>query len=193
MIPRARDKFRFILDYALTLVERAVLSVRPGRRPYEIGIKNFGQMDDRFFRGARPRKNDFRALADMGIRTVIDLREKPDCHERRMVEEMGLRYVNIPMTDTDYPDSRQIDAFLTLAKEPTTGSFFVHCAGGRHRTGVIGAVYRLTINRWSYDQVYSEMKSYDFYVRWGHRPLEKFVQDYSRKLQGEPLGTAAPQ
>jgi len=124
---------------------------------------------------------------------VIDLREKPDFHERRTVKEMGMRYVNIPMTDTDYPDSKQIDAFFALANEPTTGRFFVHCAGGRHRTGVIGAVYRLTINRWTYEQVYAEMKSYDFYVRWGHGPLEKFVQDYSRELQGEPAGTTASQ
>lgn len=188
MITRARDKFRFIPDYALTLVKRAVLSVRPGLRAYEIGIKNFGQMDERFYRGARPRKNDYRALADIRISTVIDLREKPDCHEQRTVEELGMRYVNIPMTDTDYPDSKQIDAFLTLANEPRTGRFFVHCAGGRHRTGVIGAVYRLTVNRWNFDQVYSEMESYDFYTRWGHGPLKKFVQDYARKLEGEQEG-----
>jgi protein tyrosine/serine phosphatase len=127
----------------------------------------------------------------MGISTVIDLREEPDCHERRMVEEMGMRYVNIPMTDTDYPDSKQIDAFLALANEPTTGRFFVHCAGGRHRTGVIGAVYRLTVSGWNFDQVYSEMKSYDFYTRWGHSPLKRFVQDYAGRLKGQQEGISS--
>jgi len=66
-IMRVRDKFRFILDYALTPVKRAVLSVRHGPRSHESGIKNFGRMDERFYRGARPRKNDYRALVNMGM------------------------------------------------------------------------------------------------------------------------------
>jgi protein-tyrosine phosphatase len=121
-------------------------------------------MDDRFYRGSCPKKGDFRALAALGINTVVDLRKKADPLERIHVEELGMQYINIPMSDKEYPPSEHIDAFLNLIKDSTAGKFFVHCAGGRHRTGVIGAVYRLTINHWNYDQVYSEMKSYDFYT-----------------------------
>ncbi len=39
----------------------------------DIKIKNFGQMDERFYRGARPKDEDYKALASMGINTVIDL------------------------------------------------------------------------------------------------------------------------
>lgn len=150
--------------------------------PASIRIKNFGQMDDRFYRGAYPRKGDFRALAALGVNTVVDLRKEADGLERSHVEELGMQYINIPMRDTEYPRSEHINAFLNLTKDSTAGKFFVHCAGGRHRTGVIGAVYRLNINRWNYDQAYSEMKSYDFYTRWGHRPLKTFVQDFARQL-----------
>ncbi|HEU0050262.1 MAG TPA: hypothetical protein VFQ43_21915, partial [Nitrososphaera sp.] len=38
-----------------------------------IKISNFGQMDERFYRGARPNANDLRSLAALGIHTVIDL------------------------------------------------------------------------------------------------------------------------
>jgi hypothetical protein len=38
-----------------------------------VTIKNFGQMDDRFFRGAQPKENDYQQLAALGIKTVIDL------------------------------------------------------------------------------------------------------------------------
>lgn len=153
-----------------------------------VRAKNFGQMDERFYRGARPRKNDYKGLAALGINTVIDLREKPNGYERLQVEANGMRYINIAMNDTDYPRSEQIDAFLSLVNEPTAGKFFVHCAGGRHRTGVIGAVYRFTVNHWSYDRVYREMKSYDFYTRWGHGALKTFVQDYSRQFQAKRPG-----
>ena len=68
---------------------------------------------------------------------------------------------------------------MKLVDDPSTGKFYVHCAGGRHRTGVMGAVYRFNHYNWNYDQVYTEMKKYDFYTRWGHGDMKKFVQDYA--------------
>ena len=144
-----------------------------------VTIKNFGQMDERFFRGGQPKENDYSQLAALGIKTVIDLQDDPTSYEKQKVEALGMKYVNIPMSDKDYPESAKIAQFLKLVDEPTTGKFYVHCAGGRHRTGVMGAVYRFNHYNWNYDQVYAEMKKYDFYTRWGHGDMKKFVQDYS--------------
>jgi protein tyrosine/serine phosphatase len=148
-------------------------------------IKNFGQMDDRFYRGAQPKEDDYPALAALGINTIIDLRDKPEDYEKSAAEAAGMRYVNIPMDDKSYPKDEQIQAFLKLVDDPGTGKFFVHCAGGRHRTGVMGAVYRFSHNNWNYDQVYAEMKKYDFYSRWGHGPMKKYVQDYWTNYQAK--------
>jgi len=180
-----KPKLARLLRHLPRLADRVVYQVPGSESLSRIKAKNFGQMDERFYRGSRPRKGDYKVLAAMGIATVIDLRETRDYHEHLRVEETGMRYVNIPMKDNDYPRIEQIEAFLDLTQHPTTGKFLVHCAGGRHRTGVIGAVYRLNVNRWNYDQVYSEMRSYDFYTRWGHGPLKKFVQDYSRGLEDQ--------
>jgi protein tyrosine/serine phosphatase len=144
-----------------------------------VTIKNFGQMDDRFFRGGQPKENDYSQLAALGIKTVVDLRNDPEDYEKRNVEALGMKYVNIPMSDKDYPEMAKIEQFLKLVDDPTTGKFYVHCAGGRHRTGVIGAVYRFNHYNWNYDQVYAEMKKYDYYSRWGHGDMKKFVKDYS--------------
>jgi protein tyrosine/serine phosphatase len=145
----------------------------------DVKIKNFGQMDDRFYRGAQPKEQDYKQLAAIGIKTIIDLRDDPESYEKREAEAAGIRYVNIPMSDKDYPASASIDQFLKLVDDPSTGKFYVHCAGGRHRTGVIGAVYRFNHYNWNYDQVYAEMKKYDFYTRWGHGKMKDFVQDYA--------------
>ena len=40
-----------------------------------IKIENFGQMDERFYRGSQPTAEDYKALKEMGITTVIDLRK----------------------------------------------------------------------------------------------------------------------
>lgn len=156
-----------------------------------VNIKNFGQMDERFFRGGQPKKNDYQQLAALGIKTVIDLRDDPKPYEKQNVEALGMRYVNISMSDKDYPPTEKIAEFLNLVDDPSTGKFFVHCAGGRHRTGVVGAVYRFNQYNWNYDQVYAEMKKYDFYTRWGHGDMKKFVKDYAVSFQNKSTAVEA--
>jgi protein tyrosine/serine phosphatase len=158
---------------------------------HDVKIKNFGQMDERFYRGAQPKEEDYRSLAALGIKTVIDLRDDATSYEKRDVEALGMRYVNIPMSDKDYPREEQIEAFLKLANDPATGAFYVHCAGGRHRTGVMGAVYRFTKYGWNYEQVYKEMKDYDFYTRFGHGDMKKYVEDYWQRVQAHHAPVAA--
>ncbi len=159
----------------------------------DVKIKNFGQMDDRFFRGAQPKEDQYKQLAALGIKTIIDLREDPEAYEKPNAEAAGMKYVNIPMSDKDYPPAAKIDEFLKLVGDPATGKFFVHCAGGRHRTGVMGAVYRFNNYNWNFEQVYAEMKKYDFYTRWGHGEMKKFVEDYSVNFNKQAIATTADQ
>ena len=157
----------------------------------KVDIKNFGQMDDRFFRGAQPNEDQYQELAALGIKTVIDLRDDPEEYEKRTVEALGMRYVNIPMIAKKYPEAAQVEQFIKLVDDPNTGKFYVHCAGGRHRTGAMGAVYRFNHYNWNFDQVYAEMKKYDFYTRWGHGDFKKFVQDYAESHQQKVTAAAA--
>ena len=158
-----------------------------------VHIKNFGQMDERFYRGAEPKKlEDFRALKELGISTVIDLQSEPEPEERGWVESLGMRYVNIPMVEKVYPRPEWVASFMKTVDDPSTGKFFVHCAGGRHRTGSMGAVYRMEKYGWDFDQVYAEMKRFDFYTRWGHGDFKTFVEDYARQKEPRASGPAAP-
>jgi protein tyrosine/serine phosphatase len=156
-----------------------------------VSIKNFGQMDDRFFRGGQPKEGEYKELAALGIKTVIDLRDDPKDYEKTSVEALGMRYVNLAMSDKEYPPAAKIEEFLKLVNDPSTGKFYVHCAGGRHRTGVLGAVYRFNHYGWDYDKVYAEMKKYDFYSRWGHGDMKKFVQDYAVSFHSNKAAAAA--
>ena len=150
-----------------------------------VKIKNFGQMDDRFFRGARPDENDYPALAALGVQTIIDLTDNSKEYEQPAVEAAGLRYINIPMEDKSTPNLDQINQFLKVIDDPATGKFFVHCAGGRHRTGVVGAVYRFTHDKWSLDQALAEMDQYEFGSGYGHGKQRDFVRDYFQQLQSK--------
>lgn len=156
----------------------------------QVRIKNFGQMDARFYRGAQPGKKDYKDLAAMGIKTVINLREDPEPSEQRLVESLGMKYVNIPMLGKQYPTAEVTKTFLKTVSDPATGKFFVHCAGGRHRTGAMGAVYRFQFYDWTFDQAYKEMKQYDFYTSWGHQAFKDFVEDYYSRTQTGKVGNS---
>src|SRR5712691_1233493 len=172
---------------ALTIVSQAQ-DVASHKNP-TIKIKNFGQMDERFYRGAQPQEQDYKDLAALGIKTVIDLQAEPKNYEKSVVESVGMTYINIPMADTAYPTAEATKTFLKVASDPATGKFFVHCAGGRHRTGAMGAVYRFQFDNWNFEQAYAEMKQYDFYTSWGHGAFKDFVKDYYDKIQTAKLAS----
>jgi protein tyrosine/serine phosphatase len=171
---------------ALTLGAAAVLSKPHNNDPAfsEVKISNFGQMDERFFRGARPKQRDFAVLKALGIKTIIDLTDNTP-EERGFAEAVGLHYVNIAIRDKRDPSDAQIAEFLKVVNNPETGKFYVHCAGGRHRTGVMGAIYRFNNYNWNFDQVYAEMKDFDFYTSNGHGGQKTFVENYARRFQSE--------
>ena len=156
-----------------------------------VNIKNFGQMDERFFRGARPKAEDLKALAALGVTTIIDLTDNSREYEQPAVEAAGLKYVNIPMVDKSYPSLDQVNEFMKVVNDPSTGKFFVHCAGGRHRTGVVGAVYRFNVNKWTLDQALTEMNDYDFGSGFGHSKQKDFVKDYWQQFQSQNTAAAA--
>lgn len=177
------SKKRHALLALVAILSLATVSSAQENSSSNVKIKNFGQMDDRFYRGAQPKEKDYKALAQLGIRTIIDLRDDPESYAKPAVESLGMTYIHIPMIAKKYPTPEALDQFLKTVNDPNTGKFFVHCAGGRHRTGAMGAVYRFKFYNWDFEQVYKEMKQYDFYTRWGHGAFKDFVEDYYAQMQ----------
>lgn len=149
-----------------------------------VEIKNFGQMDERLYRGGQPEPGDYQALKDLGITTVIDLRKDATNYERKNVEELGMKYVNIPMTGWTTKDE-SVEEFLRVVNDSSSGKIFVHCAAGKHRTGLAGAVYRLEKYGWDYDTAYKEMKNYGYFSGLFHRKIKGYVKDYYERFGKE--------
>lgn len=148
----------------------------------EVDVNNFGKVTDFFYRGAQPKEDEYEQLAALGIKTIIDLRNDPKDYAEATARQFGLKYINLPMSDKNYPAADADDKFLSLVNDEANHPVFVHCAGGRHRTGAMIAVYRMKMQGWDVEQAYDEMKDYDFYTRWGHKAMKKYVFDYYREL-----------
>ena len=171
----------FVTAFTFTLFAQAQTSPRHFDG---INIDNFGQMDERFYRGAQPTVEGYKELKAFGINTVIDLRKDAEPYSKSTVESLGMKYVNIPMTGWTTKDS-SVDEFLKVVSDPATGKFYVHCAAGKHRTGLVGAIYRLDKDGWDYDTAYQEMKNYEYYSGMFHRKIKDYVKDYYDRYGAE--------
>jgi protein tyrosine/serine phosphatase len=148
-----------------------------------VTIDNFGQVNDHIYRGGQPKGVHFRQLVVLGIKTVLDLRSDVEPDSKTDAEQAGLQYINLPLEPKRYPQADAAKRFLEIVNDQANWPVFVHCKGGRHRTGVMVAVYRMTMDHWTVDQAYNEMKQYDFYTFGGHGCFKDYVYDYSRNKQ----------
>jgi len=165
----------------------SAVPTRPDKNFANVTIKNFGQMDDHFYRGAQPNGQDYADLAAMGVKTIIDLQRDETTPEQALVEAQGMKFYRIPMRDKSQPSAEQADLFLKIVNDPANQPVFVHCAGGRHRTGAMSAIYRMTHDGWSADQAFLEMKRYDFEYGMGHGSLKTYVYAFFTKIEEKGL------
>ena len=148
-----------------------------------VKIKNFGCVNETLYRGAQPKEQDYADLAAIGIKTVIDLQRDDTTPEQALVEAQGMKFYRIPMSDRSSPTAEQAALFLKLVNDPANQPVFVHCAGGRHRTGAMSAVYRITHDGWTADQAFLEMKHYDFEYGSGHGSLKRYVFAFYSQIE----------
>ena len=144
-----------------------------------VSIDNFGRVSSTYYRGAEPDADDYGALSALGIKTLVDLRgEDVKPQEKVLAQKAGMRYVAIPMTTRIVPTLDQIQTFLRVVNDPVQQPVYVHCVGGRHRTGVMTAIYRMTQDRWTPAQAFKEMKTFKFGADFLHPEFKQFVLGY---------------
>jgi protein tyrosine/serine phosphatase len=148
-----------------------------------VRIDNFGQINASYYRGEQPDGRDYADLAAIGIKTVIDLQADGDSNEQRIVEANGMKFYRFPMTTHVPPTSQQITKFLEIVNDPAQQPVYVHCKGGKHRTGVMTAIYRMEQDGWNAERAFSEMKRYRFGADFLHSEFKRFVYGY------RPTGT----
>lgn len=161
------------------------------------GIKNFGRVNENYYRGAQPGPEGMAELKGLGVKTVIDLRKDRKPEAEAWAESAGLKYVNLPLVASRPATEAETEQFLRLVNDPENWPVFVHCKGGRHRTGALTAVYRMTHDGWTADQAFEEMLKYDFNNGGlfgggdGRKRQKQFVYDYYARRASSAERSAA--
>jgi len=157
-----------------------------------IHIDNFGRIDANYYRGAQPQGRDYADLAALGVKTVINLTsDDASADEKGMVEHAGMKYLQIPMTTHVVPTVAQLSEFLKVVNDPASQPVYVHCVGGKHRTGVMTAAYRINHYGWTSDQAFKEMKQFQFGADFLHSEFKQFVYGYPAALRAAAAAVPA--
>jgi len=158
----------------------------------KIRIDNFGQVNPNYYRGAQPKGRDYADLQSLGVKTLINLTsDDADASEPGMAEHAGMKYVQIPMTTHRAPTSAELADFLKVVTDPANQPVYVHCVGGRHRTGVMTASFRMMQDGWNADRAFAEMKQYKFGADFLHPEFKEFVYGYRAILARTAPAAAA--
>ena len=108
-------------------------------------IAHYRVVDDRLLAGAQPNQDEYVALADQGVTTVIDLRAgtriDPNLDDAVFLADLGITYIPLPLPDGHAPSpelARTAIAQIQLAQ----GRVYLHCAAGVGRTTSVEMAYR---------------------------------------------------
>jgi len=125
-------------------------------------IPHFYRVTHELYRGGQPTDEGLRRLKELGVKTVVDLREEDPAliaHEQRLVESLGMHWVHLPMRSSLRPSQSQVDTFLKLMNNRYNQPVFIHCREGEDRTGALVALYRVAQQGWVPKAAYSEARS----------------------------------
>ena len=121
--------------------------------------------------------------ADDIAKTIIDLQQDGERSEQQMVEGAGMKFYRIGLSDKTWPSPDKAEQFMKIVSDPANQPVFIHCHGGRHRAGIMTAVYRMNHDGWDADKAYAEMKKYGFEYGIGHGALKDYIYDYYAQMK----------
>lgn len=124
------------------------------------GVPNFQRVSARLFRGGRPTAEGVAALEKLGVRTIIDLRDRTGIPsaERKEALAHGMRYHRIPLGKLRLPARATMDRILRILADPESGPVYVHCRRGCDRTGAVIACHRIANEGWTAEEAISEAR-----------------------------------
>lgn len=131
------------------------------------GVPNLHKVTDTIYRSAQPSAEGMKTLEWMGIKTVVNLRGFHSDRDRIR----GTRLVERPVSTHAWNiERKEVVEALRILTDPSGAPYLLHCQHGADRTGMIMAMYRVVVQRWSKEQAIDEMVNggYGFHSVWSN-------------------------
>jgi|GEM_PF-844413 len=128
------------------------------------GFKNLYKVNEQLFRSDQPNVAGMKALEQMGIKTIIDLRHYRNDKREARNTRLALLHYPINTRNISYEDLLKVLILIEKSEKPV----LVHCWHGSDRTGSIVAAYRIVHDGWTKEQAIQEFtdNNYGYHEKW---------------------------
>ncbi len=118
-----------------------------------INLLNWYKLNADVYRSEQPSRAGFQEIRDLGIKTILNLRDKHT--DAPLLEGFGFDLIEVPMTAGNFTEGDIVKALKAIheARKPV----LVHCQRGADRTGVVIAMYRLVFEGWTKEDAIDEL------------------------------------
>ena len=122
------------------------------------GVENSYKISDELYRSAQPDRDGFSALQNLGVRSVLNLREYHKDTRKARHTQLHLMAYPVAAGEVTAADVENCLALISNAPKPV----LVHCWHGSDRTGIVVAAYRIVFQKWSVADAEKEFRDERF-------------------------------
>lgn len=136
-----------------------------------LGIRNLAVHAGQVYSSGQPSGDQLKALADNGIKHIINLRGKneQDNDEGELVRGLGMSYHSVEISSVDDVNAENAGKLALLIKQLEGDGVLVHCASSNR----VGALVAITAHQQGLDIEDAVNKG----KRWGLKSLEPAVRN----------------
>jgi len=155
-----------------------------------------------FYRSSLLDSSDLkRAVAEHGIRTVVNLRPDRDEAHREEAEtlgSLGVALVEIPLDAASPPSPEQVRTLLGVIDDPARRPILAHCRHGSIRVGGIEALYRREYLGESAEEALTHASRFGHHLAEDAPRIAQFIRAYvprtpaERAASGKTAATVPP-
>lgn len=131
---------------------------------------NLHKVNDSIYRSEQPDRKGMQELESLGIKTIINLRNR--INDKHEVKKTQLTLIQIPINSWKFSYAHIVQTLVVIdkAKKPV----LIHCLHGSDRTGAMVAAYRVVFESWSKQAAITEFleEQYGYHAKWFPKILD---------------------
>jgi protein tyrosine phosphatase (PTP) superfamily phosphohydrolase (DUF442 family) len=128
-------------------------------RPANLGTV----VENAIYRGAQPTIDDWDALRELGIRTILKLNSSRMTEETTQARDAGMSLIHIPFEADTIGTGATCDDVaraLDVLADESNWPVYVHCSRGRDRVGYVVGLYRQLRQGWTWPRIDDELAAF---------------------------------
>lgn len=158
---------------------------------FRVVYSNIHQVSPRMYRSAQLAPFQIKRAAEMGIKTIINLRGKRDCGsyllQKESCEKYGITLIDFPVSSRDAPrktDMRKLKEIFERIDYPA----LMHCKSGSDRAGLGAALFLALAENRPLEEAAAQL-----HLKYGHFKhaktgiLDHFFETYRQRNAEDPI------